>query len=133
MPRYTEALRREKGERRKCERTATRIQLTVDREISEERYAHRPVQIKPAKAAYYTSQIDTNKGDSKTLFKLTNGENGETILPNHSCNKTLADQFLSFFHNKIDNIGTGLCYCLFIDHTHIGTKIHNTKKIYIHN
>ena len=24
-------------------------------------------------------------------------------------------------------------YLLFIDHTHIGTKIHNTKNIYIHN
>ena len=96
VPRYTEALRREKRERRKCERTATRTLLTVGREISEERYAHRPVQIKPAKAAYYTSQIDTDR-DSKTLFKLTNGENGETILPNHSCDETLADQFLSFF------------------------------------
>ena len=65
-----------------------------------------------AKAAYYTSQIDKNKGDSKTLFKLTNslmGKNGETILPTHSCDKTHADQFLSFFHNKIDNIRTGLC------------------------
>ena len=37
------------------------------------------------------------------------GKNGETILPTHSCNKTLADQFISFFHNKIDNIRTGLC------------------------
>ena len=44
--------------------------------------------------------------------ELTNslmGKNGETILPTHSCDKTLADQFLSFFHNKIDNIRTGLC------------------------
>ena len=111
-PWYTEALRREKRERRKCERTATRTLLTVDREIAEERYARRTVQIEQAKAAYYTSQIDKNKGDSKTLFKLTNslmGKNGETILPTHSCDKTLADQFLSFFHNKIDNIRTGLC------------------------
>ena len=111
-PWYTEALRREKRERRKCERTATRTLLTVDREIAEERYARRTVQIEQAKAAYYTSQIDKNKGDSKTLFKLTNslmGKNGETILPTHSCDKTLADQFLSFFHNTIDNIRTGLC------------------------
>ena len=111
-PWYTEALRREKRERRKCERTATRTLLTVDREIAEERYARRTVQIEQAKAAYYTSQIDKNKGDSKTLFKLTSslmGKNGETILPTHSCDKTLADQFLSFFHNKIDNIRTGLC------------------------
>ena len=86
--------------------------MTVDREIAEERYARRTVQIEQAKAAYYTSQIDKNKGDSKTLFKLTNslmGKNGETILPTHSCDKTLADQFLFFFHNKIDNIRTGLC------------------------
>ena len=86
--------------------------MTVDREIAEERYARRTVQIEQAKAAYYTSQIDKNKGDSKTLFKLTNslmGKNGETILPTHSCNKTLADQFISFFHNKLDNIRTGLC------------------------
>ena len=111
-PWYTEALRREKRERRKWERTATRTLLTVDREIAEERYARRTVQIEQAKAAYYTSQIDKNKGDSKTLFKLTNslmGKNGETILPTHSSDKTLADQFLSFFHNKIDNIRTGLC------------------------
>ena len=111
-PWYTEALRREKRERRKCERTATRTLLTVDREIAEERYARRTVQIEQAKAAYYTSQIDKNKGDSKTLFKLTNslmGKNRETILPTHSCDKTLADQFLSSFHNKIDNIRTGLC------------------------
>ena len=111
-PWYTEALRREKRERRKCERTATRTLLTVDREIAEERYARRTVQIEQAKAAYYTSQIDKNKGDSKTLLKLTNslmGKNGETILPTHSCDKTLADQFLSFFHNKIDNIRTGIC------------------------
>ena len=111
-PWYTEALRREKRERRKCERTATRTLLTVDREIAEERYARRTVQIEQAKAAYYTSQIDKNKGDSKTLFKLTNslmGKNGETILPTHLCDKTLADQFLFFFHNKIDNIRTGLC------------------------
>ena len=64
-PWYTEALRREKRERRKCERTATRTLLTVDREIAEERYARRTVQIEQAKAAYYTSQIDKNKGDSK--------------------------------------------------------------------
>ena len=38
------------------------------------------------------------------------GKNGETILPTHSCDKTLAGQFFSFFfHNKIDNIRTGLC------------------------
>ena len=111
-PWYTEVLRREKRERRKCKRTATRTLLTVDREIAEERYVRRTVQIEQAKAAYYASQIDKNKGDSKTLFKLTNslmGKNGETILPIHSCDKTLADQFLSFFHNKIDNIRTGLC------------------------
>ena len=76
-PWYTEALRREKRERRKCERTATRTLLTVDREIAEERYARRTVQIEQAKAAYYTSQIDKNKGDSKTLFKLTNSLMGE--------------------------------------------------------
>ena len=107
-----ETLRREKRERRKCERTATRTLLTVDREIAEERYARRTVQIGQAKAAYYTLQIDKIKGDSKTLFKLTNslmGKNGETILPTHLCDKTLADQFLSYFHNKIDNIRTGLC------------------------
>ena len=37
------------------------------------------------------------------------GKNGETILPTHSCDRTLADQFLSFLHNKIDNIRTDLC------------------------
>ena len=36
-------------------------------------------------------------------------KNGETILPTHSCDKTLADQFIYFFYNNIDNIRTGLC------------------------
>ena len=83
--------------------------MTVDREIAEERYARRTVQIDSQKLHnYYTSQIDKNKRDSKTLLKLTNSltaKNGETILPTHSG----ADQFLSFFHNKIDNTRTGLC------------------------
>ena len=86
--------------------------MTVDREIAEERYARRTVQIEQTKAAYYTSQIDKTKGDFKTLFKLTNSlieKNGETILLTYSCDKTFADQFLSFFYNKIDNIRTGLC------------------------
>ena len=80
------------AERRgKCEKT------------TEARYARRTVQMLQAKAAYYTAWNDKNKGNSKTIFKLTNslmGENGEIILPTHSCDKTLADQFLSFFHNK---------------------------------
>ena len=37
------------------------------------------------------------------------GKNRETIVPTHSSDITIADQFLSFFHNKIDNIRTGLC------------------------
>ena len=51
--------------------------LTVDRDIAEKRYARQTVQIEQAKAAYYTSQIDKNKGDSKTLFKLTNSLTGK--------------------------------------------------------
>ena len=61
---------------------------------------------------YIICGYNASKSASKTLFKLTNslmGKNGETILPTHSRDKTLADQFLSFFHNKIDNIRTGLC------------------------
>ena len=107
-PWYTEALRREKRERRKYERTATCTLMTVDREVAEEIYARRAVQIEQAKAAYYTSQIDKNKGNSKTLFKLTNSliwKNGETILPTHSCDKTLADQLLSFFIIKLTTSG----------------------------
>ena len=108
VPWCTEALRREKRGRKKCERTATRTLLTVDREIAEERYARRTVQIEQAKAAYYTSQIDKNKGASKTLFKLTNslmGKNGKTMLPTHSCDKTLADQFFPFFTLKLTTSG----------------------------
>ena len=107
-PWYTETLRREKRERRKCERTATRTLLTVDREIAEERYARRTVQIEQAKAAYYTLQIDKNKGDSKTLFKLTNSLMGK--MERLFCRlirviKLLQINFFPFFITKLITSG----------------------------
>ena len=100
-PWYTEALRREKRERRKCERTATRTLLTVDRDIAEERYARRTVQIEQAKAAYYPSQIDKNKGEKREKWR---DYFADSFVRKNSCRS------ISFlFHNEIDNIRTGLC------------------------
>ena len=50
-----------------------------------------------------------NNGALSCIGKIVFSWHENTILPTHSSDKTLADQFLSFFHNKIDDIRTGLC------------------------
>ena len=73
--------------------------------------------------------------ETKTLFKLTKslmGKKGKTILPTHSCDKTLADQFISFFTIKLTT--SGLVFVLWLmNHlwrSHTSYYLKGTKQIW---
>ena len=57
-----------------------------------------------AKIACYSAQVRDCKGDTKELYKLVNTLMGITLsnlLPNHTNDKLLANEFADFFTNKI--------------------------------
>ena len=110
-PWYTSAVRQETRVSRRSERVAARTMLEVDRMIVQDMYRRRNEQLVEAKTSYFTKKFEESKDNPKALFRLTRnmmGNSGETILPFHTCKRSMANDFSALFYNKILNIRSEL-------------------------
>ena len=65
--------------------------------------------IQEKKTDFNKEQVTTNAGNSKVLFRLVNNmlnKTNSTIYPEAPNNKALADEFSTFFKNKINKISS---------------------------
>ena len=86
-------------------------QLGIDRQIIQNMYRSRSEQLVKAKSTYFTNKVKESKDDPKALFRLTRnmmGNSGDKILPVQTCKRELANDFSTFFTNKILNIRSKL-------------------------
>ena len=117
---------------------ASRTMLEVDRQIVQDIYRRRNVQLVEAKTSYFTKKVVESKDNPNALFRLTRnmmGNSGETILPLHTCKRNLANDFSAFFYNKILTIRSelglpGLYICGSMTISFSGTPITTFMKIY---
>ena len=64
-----------------------------------------------AKTACYSEQVKDCRGDIKGLYKMVNtlmGTSSNNLLPNHTSDKDLAEEFAEFFMDKIQKIRDNL-------------------------
>ena len=97
--------------RRRGERVASRTMLEVDRQIVQDMYRRRNEQLVETKTSYFTNKVEESKDNPKALFRLIRNmirNSGETILPLHTCEINMANDFSVFFYNKIVNIRSEL-------------------------
>ena len=97
--------------KRAAERKHSLTGFTVDRIIFEDisdTYNHA---LNAAKDDYFNSKVRDAKGDSQSLFKITNklmGRTCERQLPVHTSKAELAESFSDYFEDKIIKIRSGL-------------------------
>ena len=110
QPWYTSEIAEAKKLRRKAEQKWRRAKLTIDREIfiSHKKTVKRLIAV--AKSSYYSNKISEAE-NSKTLFKIVDSlltTSANTNLPTSDSNADLANDFATFFSNKIETIRTQL-------------------------
>ncbi len=127
-PWHTDPCGDSKRSRRRSERVWRRCRdATSQREYSE-RCCVRTRQLEQAKTSYYSNQITESQGNQKLLFKITNGlitDQQRTILPSSKSDNDLANEFSTFFHEKIVNLAklfTDTCTTQAQHTIYIGTK-----------
>ena len=106
QPWYTPEIAEAKKQRRKAERKWRCTKLTVHREIFVEAKKTVKKLISDAKATYYSKKI-TDAEDTKSLFKIVDSllsHQSSSNLPTSDSNLTLANDFSTFFTEKISKI-----------------------------
>ena len=61
--------------------------------------------------SYFTKKVEQSKDNQKAVFRLTRnmmGNSGETIVIFHTYKRNMANDFRSFFYNKILTIRSEL-------------------------
>ena len=104
-PWYDDELRSCKREKRKCERKWLKTGLEVDHQIYTEHCKEYRRKLEKAKCDYHHDQI--SKCDGGQLFKIVNKlskSSTSNMLPDHSCNKDLANDFGEFFKRKVKRL-----------------------------
>ena len=99
--------------RRKVERRWRKIKLTVHREAFQEQCQAVKDLIGGEKGHYYNNKFKECDGDQKQLFKLVDkllSRGKPTYLPQHDTMTDLVNNFVDFFRDKIETIGTNLSY-----------------------
>ena len=94
---YDDELRLCKRENRKCERKWLKTGLEVDHQIYTEHCKEYRRKLEKTKCDYHHDQI--SKCDARQLFKIVNKlskSSTSNMLPDHSCNKDLANDFGEF-------------------------------------
>ena len=94
-------------ERRRAEKKAKRSGLTIDRDIFVELRNKTTKFAKSLKLSNVKNKIDSANGDQKTLFNVFNtlvDQQNEAPLPDFDNEKELAENFSSFFVDKVKNI-----------------------------
>ena len=108
-PWYTEELAQAKRAKRQAERRWMKEQTTINLEILKHHTKNYKKLCKSSKIAYHQQQIEASKGDQKKLFKIANRllyRQKDNSLPGEANNDKLANDFVTFFAEKISNITT---------------------------
>ena len=98
---------RAKSLRHQFERTWHRTKNSLNRSRLHCQIARCNSLVNKDKSDYYSKLISDNSQDPRKLLyvlRKTLSRVSEVTLPRHESDKTLADQFASFFHNKIKTI-----------------------------
>jgi hypothetical protein len=106
-PWYNENILAAKQARRKAERHWLSSKLTVHLEIFRKAHNHVTQLCKMAKVAYYQAEIMDNAKNPKALFKITDTlmhKKADVKLPCHTDPQNLANEFITFFSDKIKTI-----------------------------
>ena len=106
-PWYNEEVLEAKREKRKAERRYLKSKLTVHLDMLKEARSKVNDLCKRAKSDYYKAKIEDCAKDQKALFKFTNGlmhRTREAALPVFEDPSVLADDFATFFTEKIERI-----------------------------
>ena len=105
--------RRAKSLRRQFERTWCRAKNPLNRSRLHRQIVRCNALVNKDKSDYYSKLISDNSHDSRKLWRelhKTLNKVSDAALPSHESKKSLADQFASFFSNKIkkirDNFGS---------------------------
>jgi hypothetical protein len=96
-----------KNEKRQAERKWRKSRKNIDYEVYKEKRNLLNRQLQNLKATHLKDKISQNKGNSKALFKIINSclnRKQECPLPQHDNKETLANDFCSFFDEKIASI-----------------------------
>ena len=108
-PWFNEDISMAKRMRRKAERQWLSTKLTVHLELFRQAHRHVTKLCKMAKAVYYQAEIIDNASNPKALFKITDAlmhKKAEAKLPCHTDSEILANEFVTFFSEKIKTITT---------------------------
>ncbi len=108
---FTDQLRTQKRGLRKLEETKTRSGLTVDCQIYEAATTSYRKARNRAKRDYYTSAIIDASGDQGKLFRVADKllhNNSDPTLPTHDLPGDLANDFITFFNEKVSKIQSSL-------------------------
>ena len=108
-PWYTEEVREAKRVKRRLERKMTKSNLEIDKQLYEEQCKTYQDLIEQSKCKHYQTKI--SESDDKNLFRCVNklcSPSSGHILPEHTCSKTLANNFGVFFHEKVKKISDSL-------------------------
>ena len=103
-PWYNEDLREAKREKRRAERKFRKTKLTVNKHMYIEACERYNRLLENCKTSYYKNKIEG--ADRNRLFCLVNSlfKTGKNILPTHNSREVLADEFNTYFINKIRGI-----------------------------
>jgi hypothetical protein len=110
-PWYTEELKSEKQKRRALERKYRSTGTDDDKKLYKKQCAHVNAHMAETKTKYYTELVKNCSGDQKKLFGIVDTllhRKAASPLPKHRDPKELANQFSSFFNDKIDTIRQSL-------------------------
>ena len=107
---YDDELEKLKQRRRQLERRWCRIREPAEKlaarvDYNEAKKEHEKL-VKTKRLLFHSKALMENKGDSKKLWGKINDLLGKpnTVLPDHSDPQTLAEDFKTFFTDKVDNI-----------------------------
>ncbi len=106
-PWMTEEIHAAKCLRRRLERKWRKTKCDADRDLYSKQRQAVSKKIETAKTHYYSQSVADCMGDPKRLFSIADTlmhRKNEPILPDTSCNQTLAEKFSQFFVNKITMI-----------------------------
>ena len=111
QPWFSDEISSAKREKRRCERRWHCSRLEVDLQMFRKARNHLIYIVQEAKQAHYSTLIQSNQSDQKTLFKIINGllhRNTPSLFPRMSTDQLLASSFNDFFFEKIRNIRSRL-------------------------
>ena len=102
---FSDTLSDEKRKKRRCERKWLKSRLEIDKQIYNEQCKRYRRMLEQAKCDYHKTQIAGC--NDRQLFQLVDRLSKPSTapaLPDHTCKKDLANDFLAFFHGKVSKL-----------------------------